>query len=127
MFITFEMWIFFLQKHMDSLQEAIIHPPELCEAHFIIDVHGLFYVFWTVEQKHPPTAMITSQITYVTMVPPREQVRCVERYGECHQRHPALNHMCNQSKLMTRRQVRVTSQPGCLKACEVQPAPASRN
>ncbi len=58
---------------MDSLQEAIIHPPELCEAHFIIDVHGLFDVFWTVEQKHPPTAMITSQITYVTMVPPREQ------------------------------------------------------
>ncbi len=28
---------------------------------------------------------------------------------ERHQRCPALNHMCNQSKLMTRRQVRVTS------------------
>ncbi len=27
-FITFEIWIFFLQKCMDSLQEAFIHPPE---------------------------------------------------------------------------------------------------
>ncbi len=44
---------------MDSLQEAFIHPPEPCEAHFIMDVHALFDVFWTVEQKHPPTAMIT--------------------------------------------------------------------
>ncbi len=53
---------------MDSLQEAIIHPPELCEAHCIMDVRSLFDVFWTDEQKHPPTAMIMSQITYVTMV-----------------------------------------------------------
>ncbi len=43
---------------MDSLQEAFIHTPELCEARFIMDVRALFDVFWTVEQKHPPTAMI---------------------------------------------------------------------
>ncbi len=42
---------------MDSLQEAFIHPPELCEARFIMD--ALFDVFWTVEQKHPPTAILT--------------------------------------------------------------------
>ncbi len=42
---------------MDSLQEAFIHPPELCEARFITDAHiFFFYVFWTFEQKHPPTA-----------------------------------------------------------------------
>ncbi len=43
---------------MDSLQEAFIHPPEPCEARFIIDARALFDVFWTVEQKHPLTAMI---------------------------------------------------------------------
>ncbi len=47
-----------------------------------------------------------------------------DAYGERHQRCPALNHMCNQSKLTARRQVRVTSRPGCLKARDVQPAPA---
>ncbi len=54
----FEIWIFFLQKPMDSLQEAFIHAPEPCEAHFIMDAHALFAVLWTVEQKQPPTAMI---------------------------------------------------------------------
>ncbi len=44
---------------MDSLQEAFIHALEPCEAYFIMDAHALFDVFWTVEQKHPPTAMIT--------------------------------------------------------------------
>ncbi len=44
---------------MDSLQEAFIHSPEPCEARFIMDVHALFEVFWTVEQKHLATAMIT--------------------------------------------------------------------
>ncbi len=58
-FITFEIWIFLLQKRMDSLQEAFIHPPEPCEACFIMDARALFDVFWTVEQKHPPTAKIT--------------------------------------------------------------------
>ncbi len=57
-FITFEIWIFFLQKHMDSLQEAFIHPPKTCEACFIMDVCALFDVLWTVQQKHPPTAMM---------------------------------------------------------------------
>ncbi len=44
---------------MDSLQEAFIHSPEPCEAHFIMDVHALFDCFWTVEQKHPPTPILT--------------------------------------------------------------------
>ncbi len=44
---------------MDSLQEAFIHPLESCEACFIMEVHALFDVFWTVEQKHPPNAIIT--------------------------------------------------------------------
>ncbi len=44
---------------MDSLQEAFIHAPDLCKAHFIVDADALFEVFWTVQQKHPPTTMIT--------------------------------------------------------------------
>jgi len=43
---------------MDSLQEAFIHPPKPCESNFIMDAHTLFDVFWTVEQKHLPTAII---------------------------------------------------------------------
>ncbi len=35
-FIMFEIWIFILQKHMDSLQEDFIQPPEPCEARFIM-------------------------------------------------------------------------------------------
>ncbi len=54
MFITF-----FLQKRMDLLQEAFVHPLEPCEACFIMDARALFDEFWTVEQKHPLTAMIT--------------------------------------------------------------------
>ncbi len=42
---------------MESLQEAFIHAPELCEAHYIMDACTLFDVFWTVKEKHPPTAM----------------------------------------------------------------------
>ncbi len=57
-FIKFEICIFFLQKRMDLLQEAFIHPPEPCEARFITDARTLLNMFWTVEQKHPPTAMI---------------------------------------------------------------------
>ncbi len=48
-FITFEIWIFVLQKRMDSLQEVFIHAPEPCEARFIMDVRALFDVIWTVE------------------------------------------------------------------------------
>ncbi len=46
---------------MDSLQEAFIHPLEQCEACFIMDVHALFYFFWTVEKKkkHPLTPIQT--------------------------------------------------------------------
>ncbi len=43
---------------MESLQEAFIHAPELCEAYFTTDRCTLFDVLWTVEQKHQPTAMI---------------------------------------------------------------------
>ncbi len=37
---------------------------------------------------------------------PPGTLSCVETLGERHQRCPALNHMCNQSKLTARRQVR---------------------
>ncbi len=50
--------MFFLQKHIDSLQEAFVHPPEPCEARFIMDRCDYLHFFWTVEQKHPPTAII---------------------------------------------------------------------
>ncbi len=45
------------------------------------------------------------------------------RYGERYQRCPALNHMCNQSKLMARRQVRVTWDVLCQynKTCSTNP------
>ncbi len=56
-FITFEIWIFILQKRMDSLQEAFIHPPEQCEGRFITDACTLFHVFWTVDKKHPLTPL----------------------------------------------------------------------
>ncbi len=32
-----KIYIFFLQKRMESLQEAFIHAPELCEAYFTTD------------------------------------------------------------------------------------------
>ncbi len=46
MFITFEIWIFFLQKRMDSQQEAFIHPPEPCETRFFFYgfVHFILHV-----------------------------------------------------------------------------------
>ncbi len=47
----------FLQKCMDSLQEAFIHPLEPCEERFITDARTLFHVFWTVDKKHPLTPM----------------------------------------------------------------------
>ncbi len=57
---------------MDSLQEAFIHPLEPCEARFITDAHTLFNVFWTVEQKHPSTAIIELRsgrtIFYITPI-----------------------------------------------------------
>jgi len=55
---TFEIWILFSQKRMDSLQEAFIHPREPCEARFITDVQSLFDDLWTVQLQHPLTAMI---------------------------------------------------------------------
>ncbi len=56
MLITFEIWAFLLQK---NVHDAFIHAPEPCEARFIMDARTLFNMFWTVKQKHPPTAMIT--------------------------------------------------------------------
>ncbi len=55
---------FSYKNGIDSLQKAFIHPPppppppEPCEARFIMDAHALFDVFWTVEQKHPPTPIL---------------------------------------------------------------------
>ncbi len=43
---------------------------------------------------------------FLIRVPLREHRAASRRYGERHQRCPALNHMCNQSKLTARRQVR---------------------
>ncbi len=54
---------------MDSLQEAFIHPPESCEGRFITDARTLFDVFWTVKQKHTPTAMITLARTIFYLTP----------------------------------------------------------
>ncbi len=67
--------VFFLfQKHIDLLQEAFIHPLELCEARFFgffMDLHTLFDVFWTVQQKYPLNAMIKFRIarTILTITP----------------------------------------------------------
>ncbi len=72
MFITFEIWIFFKQKRMDSLQEAFIHPSEPCEECFIMDVRALFHIFWTVDKKHPLTTIVTlggaRAIFYITLI-----------------------------------------------------------
>ncbi len=43
---------------------------------------------------------------HATLCSPPGTSSCVETLGERHQRCPALNHMCNQSKLTARRQVR---------------------
>ncbi len=40
---------------MDSLQKAVIHAPEPCEARFILDAHTLFDVVWTVELRRGRT------------------------------------------------------------------------
>ncbi len=39
-------------------RRPLFTPPEPCKAHFIMDARALINMFWTVEQKHPPTAMI---------------------------------------------------------------------
>ncbi len=44
---------FSYKKHMDLLQEAFIHPPELCEARFIMEVRALFDYFWTCWSETP--------------------------------------------------------------------------
>ncbi len=41
------------------LGQTVFTPPELCEARFIMDGCTLFDYFWTVEQKHPPIAILT--------------------------------------------------------------------
>ncbi len=38
--------------HINSLQVAFIHPLEPCEAHFVMDSHTSFDVFWTVKHTH---------------------------------------------------------------------------
>ncbi len=42
----------YLTKMHDLLQEDFIHPPESCEAWFVMDASTLFHVFWTVDKKH---------------------------------------------------------------------------
>ncbi len=42
---------------MDSLQEAFIHPPELCEARFVMDV--LYLTTFELLNKKPPTTILT--------------------------------------------------------------------
>ncbi len=46
----------------------ISHAPEPCEARFIMDARTLFDVLWTVQQKHPPTAMITIGIAKTIII-----------------------------------------------------------
>ncbi len=48
----------FLTKMHGFATGGLYSPPEPCETCFIMDARALFDVFWTVEQKHPPTAMI---------------------------------------------------------------------
>ncbi len=50
-FITFQIWIFFLKECINSLQEAFIHPPEPREARFIMDGCALLDFFWTGKKK----------------------------------------------------------------------------
>ncbi len=52
-YYIWNMDIYILQKCMDSLQEAFIHPPEPCEGRFITNACTLFHVFWTVDKKTP--------------------------------------------------------------------------
>ncbi len=56
-----------------------------------------------------PLTLRENAIEYWLVVPLWEHRAASRRYGERHKRCPALNHMCNQSKLTARRQVRVTS------------------
>ncbi len=41
----FKYWSFSYKKRIDPLQEAFIHPPEPCEARFVMDGHVLFDYF----------------------------------------------------------------------------------
>ncbi len=45
-------FFFFLQKRMDSLQEAFIHPLELCEARFIMDLSEMDLWIWLLGGSH---------------------------------------------------------------------------
>ncbi len=60
---------------------------------------------------------------FVFILVPLQNLELRQRtLGECLQRYQALNPMCNQSNRWARCQWQVTSWPGILKACEVQPA-----
>ncbi len=54
---------------MDSLQEAFIHAPELCETRFIMDACTLFHVFWTVENKLTPIVRLGGARTIFNITP----------------------------------------------------------
>ncbi len=57
---------------MYSLQEAFIHTPEPCEAHFITDARALFDYLLLLKRKHLPTAMIilgiAGQHFYISLI-----------------------------------------------------------
>ncbi len=62
-------------------------------------------------------------LIFVFILVPLRKLELRQRtLGECLQRYQALNLMYNQSNRWARCQWRVTSWPGILKACEVQPA-----
>ncbi len=47
------MYIYIGVECMDSLQKAVIHAPEPCEACFILDAHTLFDVLWLLNLEEP--------------------------------------------------------------------------
>ncbi len=49
----------FLTKMHQFAAGGLYSPTALCEAHFIMDASAVFDFFWTVEEKHPPTAILT--------------------------------------------------------------------
>ncbi len=50
-------FFFFLQKRIDLLQEAFIHPLEPRDARFNMNACALFDYFWPVEHYHPPMSI----------------------------------------------------------------------
>ncbi len=64
--------IFLTKTHGFATGGPLFMPRSLVRHVFIMDACILFDVFWTVKQKHPPTAMITLEIArtifYITLI-----------------------------------------------------------